>query len=131
MVIGIVVIVALIALFFIPTNQFLGTESHNPESPPPIAVLSNTSDDFGINPSKCAAESGMVEFQLDVENKLNDDYRLEIHLVLNDKNGENLSREAILVEIQSGETTTVSHQTPFDPDFAMCQIELKRSEKIE
>jgi len=120
----------LTAVFFIPTNQFLGMESYNPESPPPIVVLSNSPDDFGIEPIKCAAESDVVEFQFDVENKLNDDYRLEIHLILNNKNEETLSKEAILVEIQSGETTTVNHQTPFNPDFVMCQIELKRSEKI-
>jgi len=129
-IVGIVMAVVLTAVFFIPTNQFLGMESYNPESPPPIVVLSNAPDDFGIEPIKCAAESDVVEFQFDVENKLNDGYRLEIHLVLNNKNEETLSKEAILVEIQSGETINVNHQTPFNPDFVMCQIELKRSEKI-
>ena len=128
---GIIGAVILVSLFFIPTNEFFGIRSYNPESPPPIVVLSNNPDDFEIEPAKCAVESDKVEFQFDVKNNLDEDYRLEIHLVLNDKNERNLSKEAILVEAHAGQTATINHQAPFNPDFVTCQIELKRSEKIE
>jgi len=128
---GIIGAIILVSLFFIPTNEFFGTSTYNSESPPPIVVLSNHPDDFGIEPVKCTIESNIVEFQFNVENKLEEDYRLEIHLILNDKNEGSLSREAILVETHSGEITTVNHQAPFNPDFVTCQIEIKRSEKIE
>ncbi len=127
---GIVGAVIFVALFFIPTNQFFGIDSYNTESPPPIVVLSNYPESFEIIPIKCTTKSDTVEFQFNVENKLDENYRLEIHLVLNDINNESLSRQAILIETHSGETTFESHQTPYNSDMTTCTIELKHSEKI-
>lgn len=130
-VVGIIMAGVLSALFFISTNEFFGINSYNPESPPPIVVLSNEPEKFEIIPNSCLSKSDIVEFQFNVENKLDENYRLEIHLVLNDINNSNLSRETILVETLAGKTITVSHDAPSNPDFVSCQIELKRSEKIE
>jgi len=120
----------LIGLFFIPVNEFAGTASQHSESPTPILVLSNYPEDFEITPISCAIKSDIVEFQFSVENKIDEDYRLEIHLVLNDKNKEKLSREGILVETHAGKTTLENHQTPFNSDMESCGIELKRVEKM-
>lgn len=129
--IAISVVGILIALYFVPTNEFFGINSYNSKSPLPIVVLSNEPEKFEINPINCSSESDMVEFQFNVENKSDENHRLEIYLVLNNINDENLSKEAILVETLAGQTITVNHEVPFNPDFASCQIELERSEKIE
>lgn len=120
----------LIGLFFIPVNEFAGTASQHSESPPPILVLSSYPEDFEITPIRCAIKSDIVEFQFSVENKIDEDYRLKIHLVLNDKNEENLSRDGILIETHAGKTTLESHSTPFNSDMETCGIELKRAEKM-
>ncbi|QUC64137.1 hypothetical protein NsoK4_06735 [Nitrosopumilus sp. K4] len=127
-IIGISIVGVMVALFFIPTNEF---GSYNPKSPPPIIVLSSTPDDFKINPIQCSIESDTVVFGFAIENKLDEDYRLEIHLGLNDENDQPLSKEAILVETHAGETIIEEHETPFNPDMNTCVIELKRSEKIK
>jgi len=126
----IISIVVLIGLFFIPTNEFIGANSHNSELPSPILVLSNYPKDFEITPISCTIVSDRVEFQFNIENKLDEDYRLELHLILNDKNEENLSREGILVEIHARETTLENHQISFNSDMKTCGIELKRAEKV-
>lgn len=128
---GIIGAVILIALFFIPTNEFVGIKSYSPESPPPVYVVSNYYDEFEITPSQCITESENVNFDFSIKNNLDEDYRLEVHLVLIDKNEMDLSREAILVEAHSGETKIVTHQTPFNLDMEMCGIELNRVEKID
>lgn len=120
----------LIGLFFIPVNEFAGIASQHSESPPPILVLSNYQEDFEITPISCAIKSDIVEFQFSVENKLDEDYRLEIHLVLNDKNEENLSRDGILIETHAGKTTLENHSIQFNSDMETCGIELKRVEKM-
>ena len=127
---GIAGIIIIVALFLIPTNEF-GIEPKNSESPPPILVLSNNPDDFEINPIKCEKGLEIVEFQFNVKNNLEEDYRLEIHLTLKDENEQDLSKEAKLVEVGPGETTLVAHQTPFNSKMAMCGIELENVEKIQ
>ena len=127
---GIIGAIIIVALFLIPANEF-GIESKNSESPPPILVLSNNPDDFEINPIKCEKGLEIVEFQFNVKNNLEEDYRLEIHLTLKDENEQDLSKEAKLVEVGPGETTLVAHQTPFNSKMAMCGIELENVEKIQ
>ena len=127
---GIAGAIIIVALFFIPANEFYGINSYNSESPPPIQVLNNYHEEFEINPIKCSAESEIVEFEFNVENKLDEEYRLKIHLVLIDKNNQPLSMEAILVEIGAGQSTTERHQTPFNPEMEMCSIELNSVEKL-
>ena len=127
---GIIGVIVLVALFFIPTNEFVGIKSYSPKSPPPVYVASNYYDEFEITPSQCRTEAETVNFDFSIKNNLDEDYRLEVHLVLIDKNEMDLSREAILVEIHSGETKIVTHQTPFNLDMEMCGIELSRAEKI-
>jgi len=131
LVVGVIIgIGILIGLFFIPANEFIGVNSHSSESPPPILVLSNYPEDFEITPISCMRVSDNVEFQFNIENKLDEDYMLEMHLILNDKNEENLLREGILVKIHAKETTLENHQTLFNPDMKICGIELKRAEKV-
>ena len=128
---GIVGTIIIIALFLIPTNQFFGVDSNKSESPPPILVLSNNPDDFEINPIKCEKGLEIVEFEFNVQNNLEDDYRLEIHLTLKDENEQDLSKEAKLVEVGAGETTLVTHQAPFNSKMTMCGIQLEDVEKIQ
>ena len=126
---GIAGIIIIVALFLIPTNEF-GIEPKNSESPPPILVLSNNPDDFEINPIKCEKGLEIVEFEFNVKNNLEEDYRLEIHLTLKDENEQDLSKEAKLVEVGAGETTLVTHQAPFNSEMVMCGIQLEDAEKI-
>lgn len=127
---GIIGAIIIVVLFLIPTNEF-GIESKNSDSPPPILVLSNNPDDFEINPIKCEKGLEIVEFEFNVQNNLEDNYRLEIHLTLKDENEQDLSKEAKLVEVGAGETTLVTHQAPFNSKMAMCGIELEGVEKIQ
>lgn len=128
---GIIGAIIIVILFLIPTNEFLGVDSKNSESPPPILVLSSHPDDFDINPIKCEEAPENVEFVFNVKNKLDEDYRLELHLTLKDKNEQNLSIEAKMVEVNAGETLLVTHQTPFNSSMEMCGIELVGAEKIQ
>ena len=127
---GIAGIIIIVALFLIPTNEF-GIEPKNSESPPPILVLSNNPDDFEINPIKCEKGLEIVEFEFNVKNNLEEDYRLEIHLTLKDENEQDLSKEAKLVEVGAGETTLVTHQAPFNSEMDICGIQLEEAEKIQ
>ena len=125
---GIIGAAVLVALLFIPTSEF-GIDSHSPESPPPVYVASNYYDEFEITSNQCITESETVNFDFRIKNNLDEDYRLEMHLVLIDKNEMDLSREAILIELPSGETKTVTHQTPFNQDMETCGIELRDAER--
>lgn len=127
---GVIGGIILVSLFFIPTTD-LGIDSYNSDAPPRVMVLSNQPDDFEITPIGCTYNGDVVEFQFNVENKFDDDYRLEIHLGINDKNENPLSLEAILVEIHAGETILEKHQTLFNSDMDSCLIKLDGSEKIE
>lgn len=128
---GIAGAIIIVALFLIPANQFFLVDSNKSEPPPPTLVLSNNSDDFEINPIKCEKGLEIVEFEFNVKNNLEEDYRLEIHLTLKDENEQDLSKEAKLVEVGAGETTLVTHQTPFNSKMAMCGIQLDNVEKIQ
>jgi hypothetical protein len=127
---GIIGAIIIVVLFLIPASEF-GIESKNSESPPPILVLSNNPDDFEISPIKCEKVLEIVEFEFNVQNNLEEDYRLEIHLTLKDEKEQDLSKEAKLVEVSAGETTLVTHQTPFNSKMSMCGIELEDVEKIQ
>jgi hypothetical protein len=127
---GIIGVIIIVALFLIPANEF-GINSNKSEPPPPILVLSNNPDDFEINPIKCEKELEIVEFEFNVKNNLEEDYRLEIQLTLKDENEQDLSQEAKLVEVGAGDTILVTHQAPYNSKMAMCGIELEDVEKIK
>lgn len=127
---GIIGMVILVVLFFIPTNEFFGIDSHSSESPPPIVVLNNYPDDFEITPISCTENFDSIEFQFSVANNLDKDYRLGIHLVQNDNKNQTLAKQAILVETVAGKTTFENHHMPLDSRLNSCGIELKRSEEI-
>jgi len=127
---GIVGGIILVSLFFIPIND-LGINSYNSEIPPRVMVLSSQPDDFEITNPSCTKDSEFIQFQFNVENKLDTDYRLEMKLVQNDMNGENLAMQAILVETTAHNTTFENHQMPLESEMHTCVIELKRSEKID
>jgi len=118
----------LVSLFFISSND-LGINSSNSEILPPVMVLSIQPDDFEITNPTCIKDSEFIKFQFNVENKLDTDYILELHLVQNDIHDENLARQGILVETSAHKTTFENHQMPLEPKMTMCVIELKRSEK--
>jgi hypothetical protein len=87
---GIVGAIILVSLFFIPIND-LGIGSSNSELPPRVMVLSSQPDDFEITNPSCTKDLEFLQFQFNVENKLDTDYRLEMKLVQNDMNNENLA----------------------------------------
>lgn len=126
---GIIGLVILVALFFIPTSDF-GIDSHNSESPPPIVVMSSYPDDFEITPLSCAEKSGSIEFEFSVANNLDKDYRLEIILAQYDHENQPLAMQAILVEAIAGETIFEKYQMSSDSRMYSCGIELKHSEEI-
>jgi len=127
---GVIGAIILVILFFVPTNEFFGIDSYNSESPPPIVVLNNYQDDFEITPTSCTSNSESIEFQFSIANNLDDDYRLEIHLVLNDNQDQAIAKQAILVEMSPGETTFEKYQMPLDSRQYSCGIEMKRFEEI-
>jgi len=127
---GVIGAIILVILFFIPTNEFFGTDSYNSESPPPIVVLNNYQDDFEITPTSCTRNSDSIEFQFSIANNLDDDYRLEIHLVLNDNQDQLIAKQAILVETYAGETTFEKYQMPLDSRLYSCGIEMKHFEEV-
>lgn len=122
--------ILLVVLFFIPAYEFSDANLPNSESPPHIVVLTNYPEDFEIIPISCKVIENMVEFEFDITNNLDEDYFLEIELALNNKDNLDLSRKAVLVQVESGQTTNEKHQTPFNPDMNSCVIELDRIEKI-
>ncbi|NIM26031.1 MAG: hypothetical protein GTN35_01290 [Nitrososphaeria archaeon] len=127
---GAVAAIILGILFFIPVYEFTDSGSPNSEAPLPIVVLSNYPEDFEISPISCKVIEDTVELQFNITNNLDEDYYLEIELALNNKDNQDLSREAILVQIGAGQTTNEKHQTPFNPEMKSCVIELDRIEKI-
>ena len=127
---GLVAAIILGILFFIPVYEFSDSGPPNSESPPPIVVLSNYPEEFEISPISCKVIEDMIEFEFNISNNLDDDYYLEIELALNNKDNQDLSREAILVQIEAGQTTNEKHHTPFNPNMKSCVIELDRIEKI-
>jgi len=126
---GIVGAIILVSLFFTPIND-LGIGSSNSELPPRVMVLSSQPDDFEITNPSCTKDLDFLQFQFNVENKLDTDYRLEMKLVQNDMNNENLAMQAILVETTAHDTTFENHQMILESEMHTCVIELKRSEKI-
>ena len=126
---GIIGGIILVALLFIPTN-YLGIDSYNSGLPPRVMILSSQPDDFEITNPSCTKDSEFVQFQFNITNKLDSDYRLEMHLIQNDMNGENLAIQAILVETTAHKTIVENHQMHLESKMSECVIELKRSEKI-
>ncbi len=127
---GAIAAIIIAVLSFVPVYEFSDTGFPNSESPPPIVVLTNYPEDFEISPISCKTMDGLVEFEFNITNNVDEDYNLEIELALNNKDNQDLSREAILVQIDAGQTTNEKHQTPFNPEMKSCVIELDRIEKI-
>ena len=127
---GAVSAIILVVLFFIPVNEFSSVDSFDSESPPPIVVLTNYHEDFEITPTSCKPTKDTVEFEFSIQNNLDDDYYLELELALFNENDQDLSREAILVQIEAGQTIHEKHQTFFNPDMKSCVIELDRIERM-
>lgn len=126
---GIIGTIILVSLIFIPVN-YLGIEPNGVEIPPRVMVLSNQPDDFEITNPSCTKDSEIVQFQFNIANTLDADYRLEIHLTQNDIDGNNLAKQAILVETTAQDTAFESHQMSLESEMDMCVIELILSEKI-
>jgi hypothetical protein len=126
---GIIGGIILVSLFFIPINDF-GIDSNSSELPPRVMILSGQPDDFEITNPSCTKDSKIVQFQFNLTNKLDADHRLELHLIQNDMDGNNLAKQAILVETTAHETTFENHQMLLESEMNMCVIELKRFENI-
>lgn len=123
---GIIGGIILVSLLFIPTDEFFGTNSDNSISPPPILVLNNYHDDFEVTSTSCTADSGFVEINFSINNKLDKNYLLELHLLQKGINNEDLSREGIVVKTIAGKTISETHQMPLELGLNICAIEVKR-----
>ena len=71
-------------------------------------------------------DSGFVEIKFSISNKLDKNYRLELHLLQMGINNEILSRDKILIETISGETKSETRQMSLQQGMNTCGIEIKR-----
>lgn len=119
--------IILVSLLFIPTDQFFGTNSYNSISPPPMLVLNNYHKDFEVISTSCIVDSDFVEINFSINNKLDKNYSLELHLLQKGINNEDLSREGIIVRTIAGKTISETHQVSLEQGLNICGIEVKRA----
>ena len=123
----------IIALIFIPTNDFFGITPHNSESPSPMMVLGNDEDvmmGFKIIPGSCnETSSGLTEshFQITNTNEQNFEVILGVSFMDNEKI---LSEKQVKVEILSGETINQIHLSDDEYNNPVCVVKIIEWSKI-
>lgn len=127
---GILISAALTVLIFAPANESIEPGSGNTKSYP-FVVENNLPAEFEITPLECSVNEDFVGLKFTIENKIDDNYRLELTMKINDKNGNPLSMAAFQVESPAGEKIAQSHSTPFIPEMDECMVVLERSELIQ
>ena len=117
----------LIALFFIPANEFLGSSTYNEESPSPIMVLENSNDillGLKITPIGCSeTTSGLTESQFQITNTNENDYEVNIGISFTD-NEDILYEKKVKMKILSGQTVNQNHLSDDTYDNPVCVVQI-------
>ena len=117
----------LIALFFIPINEFFGIGSYNEESPSPIMILENSDDmlmGFKITPVGCVeTPSGLTESQFQITNTHEGDFLVTIKISFTD-NDEVLYEKQEKVEILSGQAINQNQLSDKAYDNPICIVQI-------
>ena len=127
-IIGIVIVGISITLLFIPSNEFFGISSYNPESPSPMMILENDSDDvmkgFKITPVSCSvSDDGLNESHFQITNTHSNDYDVTIGVSFTD-NDSILYEKEVIVRILAGQTTDQIHLSDVKYDNPICVVQI-------
>lgn len=124
-VIAIPVAGVLIALFFIPTNEFFGISSHNPEPTSPMMIFEGSdemSKGFKITPLTCnESYSGLTESHFLITNTHNQDYDVQVSVSFTDNYGILYEKE-VIVRLLAGETKDQIHLSDDIYDNPICVV---------
>ena len=117
----------IIALIFIPTNDFFGIIPHNSESPSPMMVLENDEDimmGFRIIPGSCnETPSGLTESQFQITNTNEKNFEVILGVSFTDNEGV-LFEKQVKVEILSGQTINQIHLSDDVYDNPVCVVKI-------
>ncbi|MGD8707530.1 MAG: hypothetical protein PVI88_02470 [Nitrosopumilaceae archaeon] len=116
-----------IALIFIPANDFFGVIPHDSESPSPMMVLENGEDiimGFKIIPGSCnETPSGLTESQFQITNTNEKNFEVILGVSFTD-NEEVLFEKQVKVEIPSGQTINQIHLSDDVYDNPVCVVKI-------
>lgn len=117
----------LIALFFIPINEFFGINSYNEESPSPIMILENSDDilmGFKITPIGCVeTSSGLTESQFQITNTHEGNFLVKVKISFTD-NEKVLYEKQESIEILSGQTINQNQLSDKVYDNPICVVQI-------
>jgi len=120
-------------LFFVPTNEFLGIDSMNEESPSPMMILEITDDvlmGLKIIPVSCEeTSSGLTESSFRVKNTNEKDYEVTIGVSFTD-NDVVLYEKQVKVTILSGQTINQNHLSDDVYDNPICVAKIDSGSEI-
>jgi len=118
-VVGIIVGIILVSLLFISTDEVFEINFQNSESPLPVIVMNNYNELFDVTSISCRVDSGSLEIKFSISNELDKNYQLELYLLQMGINNENLSRNKILVETKSKDTSIIPTIIPTTDNFIL------------
>ncbi|MDH5569592.1 MAG: hypothetical protein OEX98_07375 [Nitrosopumilus sp.] len=132
-IIGIIATVILVTFVFVPTNEFSGISSHNPESPSPIMVYENSDDmliGLEIIPVGCnKTESGLNESEFQISNTSDNDYKVRVGISFTDNDAVLYEKETGIT-VHAGKTINQSHLSDKPYDNPICVVQIKDWSKI-
>ena len=132
-IIGIIATAVLVALIFVPTNEFFDISSHNPKSPSPIMVYEN-SDDFLIGleiiPVGCnKTYAGLNESEFRISNISDNDYKVRIGISFTDNDAVLYENETELI-VLAGQKINQRYLSEKPYDNPVCVVQIKDWSKI-
>jgi len=125
--------ITLIALIFISVNEFFGTSSHYPKSPPPIMAYENSdpmSLGLKIIPIGCnKTDSGLIESEFQISNTSDNHYKAEVGILFTDNNSVLYEKE-ISITILAGQIINQSHLSDKTYDNPICVVQINDWSKV-
>ena len=116
----------LLALMFIPVNEFAGIDSYHPESPSPMMIFESNDEimkGFKITPIGCSeTASGLTESRFQVTNTHNKDYDVKVGILFTNNDGILYEKE-VIVRILAGQTITQTHLSDDTYDNPICVVQ--------
>ncbi len=117
----------IVALIFIPANDFFGIIPHDSESPSPMMVLESSDDvmmGFKITPGNCfETSSGLTESQFQISNTNEKDFEVLLGVSFTD-NENILFEKQVKVTILSGQTINQIHLSDDVYDNPVCVVKI-------
>lgn len=126
--ISIFVVGILIALYFVPTNEFFGISSYNEESPSPMMILGNDYDEilsgFEITPVSCSvSDNGLNESHFQIANMHDKGYGVKLLVSFTD-NDSVLYEKEVDVVLLAKQTINQTHQSDDTYDNPICVVQI-------